>query len=219
MLKGIELFKPIAELPMSRIDQDLGQYSNKTPCCVGAHLAYHLDIGLWDHEDYLRGADAWAEAMGVTRAHVILLLKAAGAGKDPLSSTAWKLSPAEVYQNLLKIEEFPTLIGTDLREIHLETADLQSQDFTDANLKYANLDCANLESANLTRANLSCTFAPKINLKNANLQDANLSGANFRRANLQGANLKGANLEGINLTGATLPDNLSDIDLTEAFLA
>ena len=72
MLKGIEIFKAIAELEPGRVNQNHGTYTREKPCCVGAHLAHQLDVS-WEKDpdayprhlnDYFRGADEWGEENG-----------------------------------------------------------------------------------------------------------------------------------------------------------
>ena len=209
MLKGIELFEPITELPLNRINQKNGTYTEEYPCCVGAHLAHELSVTSDTPEDYLKGADTWAEQMGITRAHLILMLRRSGAGEHPFASDDWESSPTKVFANLCKIEEFPTLVGANLTFILLHEADLRHTDFTKANLYCANFRDANLASANLTEAYLC-----RANFRYADLTNANLTGANLTRAKLQGANLTGTNLTGVDLTDI----NLHGVDLTKAIL-
>ena len=216
MLKGIELFEPITHVPSKRIDQYCGTYHEDQPCCVGAHLAYELGVTRGNSEDYTRGADEWAEKMGVTRAHVILMLRMSGAGRDPFSYNDWESSPTEVYRNLCKIEEFPTLAGASFSQTGLHGADLSNTDLegtnfyyallTGANLRWANLKKAKLIGANLTNANLTGANLVNANLTSAFATDADLTGADLRNANLIGANLRWANLDGTNFQGANLQD-------------
>ncbi len=60
------------------------------------------------------------------------------------------------------------------------------------NLKNAHLEGADLVASVLKRANLEGANLQKADLQEANLEGANLEGAILDRANLQGANLKGA---------------------------
>ena len=247
MLKGIEIFKAIAELEPGRVNQNHGTYTREKPCCVGAHLAHQLDVS-WEKDpdayprhlnDYFRGADEWAKKMGVTRAHVIIMLRNAGAGQNPLSGKNWKYSPTEVYKNLLEIEEFPTLVGVNLSKENLVNADLQGVDFTDANLISTSLRRTNLKYANFTNAKLLKADFEGANLWKANLTNADLRGAktwytSFTNANLQGADFthttlmypsfRNANLKDTNFTHTTLmyPSfrnaNLKDTNFTNATL-
>jgi hypothetical protein len=82
----------------------------------------------------------------------------------------------------------------NMRQVHLESAQLQGAILVRADLQTARLPRANLEGAQLQGANLS----------RADLEDANLQGVNLRWADLRGAGLWAANLEGANLGWADL---------------
>ena len=170
----------ITDLP---IDQLKGTYeSDDAPCCVGARLAGYFEI---ESGNYMLGIDEFAKRLGGNRAHVILILREAGAGHDPLSADEWSNTPKDVWRNLLKIEKLPSLSGADLRYENLRGANLSG-----TNLSSANLSCADLTNANLRGTNLSYT-----NLSGANLSDANLNGAVLYKADLTDANLKNVDLD------------------------
>lgn len=114
------------------------------------------------------------------------------------------------------------LAGADLRNAHLQEADLrnanlQGADLTGAHLQEAAFWNANLQEADLTDADLQEAWLAGANLqgarlRNANLQEAYLSAffeapvADLEGADLTGANLEKANLSGVNLEGADLTD-------------
>ena len=70
-------------------DQEEGSFYEGEPCCVGAKLAGAFDVakGLWD--DYEAGILAFAEQLGGNKAHVLVMLRDAGAGNDPFSTEPW----------------------------------------------------------------------------------------------------------------------------------
>jgi hypothetical protein len=130
-----------------------------------------------------------------------------------------------VSQNLTicpEIQAILTVIGSIHRKKDSENAQLDlsytnlvGANLPQANLESANLYCVNLMGANLSYANLSGVILTAANLCGANLSYANLSGAilgaaNFSEANLTGANLSQANLYLANLQQATLDDAILD---------
>ena len=156
-------------------DQAIGTAGFK--CCVGAKLALAYQVADHHVDDYINGVDAFAEAVGGNRAHIILMLKQAGAGRNPLGAAPWPLSREEVWDNLAKIEDLPKLPGADLRGANLYEADL-----SEADLRVANLSKADLQGANLSEAEL----------QGADLRRANLSEADLSKTDLRGADLRGA---------------------------
>ena len=211
------------DLPADQIDQSVGFYeAPDSPCCVGAHLGFLLQeratIPYWVGADalarlgflfqdqttmipYWIGSDTLASILGGTRAHLILMLRACGAGHDPFSSAPWPTPPAEVFQQLAAIETLPSLVGADLSVVALPYANLQGLDLSRANLTQANCYEANLTETNLTEANLTKTKLMEANLTQADLTSATLVGANLTSANLTGTNLSGANMQTADLTG------------------
>lgn len=133
------------------IDQSQGQWQEDGRCCAGSRMAHALGV---PSGNFLDGADAWASEMGGNRAHVILMLRRAGAGRDPLGPDEWPVSPRAVWANLSGEEELPLLAGADLRGADLRGADLRNADFTGANLAGADLAGADLRGACLDGANL-----------------------------------------------------------------
>ena len=125
--------------------------------------------------------------MKANRAHLVIMLREAGAGHDPFGNAEWSSTPAQVWENLAQVEQLPNLNG----------ADLSGLDF-----KWADLDGADLSNADLTGANLRW----------ASLMDTNLPGADLRGAIVDGtilveADLTGANVTGVNLRSAYLDDD------------
>ena len=226
-------------------DQSVGLWCPDKPCCVGARLVGALSALDLDSTDkfsfegkgcrhYIKGIDAFAKLIGGNRAHVILMLREAGAGHNPLSEAPWPSSREEVWARAARIETLPDLAGADLTDADLTDANLagaylKGADLSDADLSGANLYRSNLKGANLFHADLIDADLIDADLSGANLSDtslyltdlsgANLSGANLSGANLSGANLKGANLYGVYLADANLSDaNLSGANLTSADL-
>ena len=68
---------------------------------------------------------------------------------------------------------------------------------------YKGLHWVNLKNVHLEGADLVASVLKRANLEGANLQNADLQEANLEGANLEGAILDGANLQGANLKGAT----------------
>lgn len=102
----------------------------------------------------------------------------------------------------------------DLRDIHLNNADLRNCNLSNAVLSGMNLWGVKLAGADVSQANLWGAL-----LDGADLRDADLQGANLERASLRGADLRGADLRGANLWGADLSDAKVDhADLAEADL-
>ena len=195
-------------------DQSIEDWDPDKPCCVGARLVGALSALDLDSTDkfsfegkgsFLQGIDAFAKLIGGNRAHVILMLKEAGAGHNPLSEAPWPSSREEVWARAARIETLPDLAGADLYRANLCRAYLYRADFTGADLVYANLLGADLYRADLSGADLSGAYLRGAHLIAANLSDTNLTGANLYGANLYGANLYGANLSDTNMTGAIMP--------------
>ena len=208
----------ITELP---IDQSEGYYKNDDiPCCVGARLAGYFET---ENRNYHEGIDEFAKRLGGNRAQVILMLRAAGAGHDPMSVNEWLVSPKKVWQKLLEIEELPSLKNSDLRGADLRNTDLRDADLSGANLHHANLYNANLYNANLHNTNLRGVCFSGADLRNTDFSDANMHCADLSHANLSGTDLSGANLYDANLSDAdlshaNLSTDLSVVNLSAAIL-
>ena len=160
------------------VDPQVGTWQLDGRCCVGARLAHALSVKSGDHLD---GIDEWARQMGGNRAQVLLMLKSAGAGDDPVGGDEWPTPPETVWDRLTQVESLPGLAGQDLSRMGLAGADLTGVQLIGTDLTSANLTGANLAGANLT--------------------GANLTGANLRDADLRDVMLTGTNLTGTNLTG------------------
>ena len=214
-----------AALPAHRIDQSSADYHPTAPCCVGAHLAHAFGVAAQHDRDYLTGAEAWAQAVGGNRAHVVLLLRAAGAHPyDPFGMEPWPTPPAEVFRRLRAIETLPELRGAHLQYVHLTEADLSGMDFTGAHLECAflcgsTLTGASFRETDLTSANLSTIMAADADFSRANLYEATLLQAKLQRAKFHDADLRYADLTAADLTGADLTaTHLAFTDLTQADL-
>ena len=151
--------------------------------------------------------DAWGEMMNANRAHLVIMLREAGAGHDPFRNAEWSSTPAQVWENLAQMEQLPDLKDADLSGVDFKWADLahaklKGADLSGTDLRWADLTAADLTGANLCNANLSWA-----SLMEADLQDADLRGAILNRTNLTGADLTRTNMAGVNLHSAYLDDN------------
>ena len=217
-------------------DQSVGHWDPDKPCCVGARLVGALSALDLDSTDkfsfegkgcrhYIKGIDAFAKLIGGNRAHVILMLKEAGAGHNPLSEAPWPSSREEVWARAARIETLPdlagaNLTGANLTGAYLADADLSGADLSGADLYRANLIDTSLKYANLTGADLAGANLIDADLSDADLSDADLTGADLSGAYLKGANLSDTSLKYANLTGADLAGaNLTGAYLTGAYLS
>ena len=183
-------------------DQLKGIYQNdQTSCCVGARLAGYFKI---KSGHYLEGIDEFAGRLSGNRAHIVLMLRQAEAGLNPLSSKDWDNHPKKVWQKLLEIEELPSLKNADLQNTNFSDADLSRSDFSGADLRNANLKNTDLSNTNLSDSDFRFSNFKGANLQNANLSDANLSGVHLICTDLRNANLKNTDLSNSVLTGADL---------------
>ena len=142
--------------------------------------------------------DAWGRMMNANRAHLVIMLREAGAGHDPFSDAEWPSTPTQVWQNLAQVKQLPTLNGADLSGVDLRWADL-----TGVNLKGANLAGADLRWATLMGANL----------KGADLRGAIIDGTFLDEADLTGANLTGVCLNAAYLDDDTKLDGAIGLEL------
>ena len=180
------LIKTIAEvtegmkyIPIDDIFQ--GNPVSNPPCCVGAHLAHFLDVAEGDHADYMRGADEFARLLDVSRAHIVLLLRAAGAPHDPFGREIWKVPVAEVWTKLKTIEEMPSVLNADFSQCELGRANLAYYDFTGCNFQAANLCDAFMHDAVFNQ----CDFT-EAKLIDADVSRSEFEGATFDLADLEG---------------------------------
>ena len=131
--------------------------------------------------------EAWGRMMGANRAHLVIMLREAGAGHDPFGDAEWPSTPTQVWENLAKVEQLPNLDGADLSGLDFKWADLSNTDLTGTDLRWTTLVGANLEDADLRGAIIDGT-----NLEEADLTGANLTGVNLRSAYLDDTKLDGA---------------------------
>ena len=150
--------------------------------------------------------DAWGRMMNANRAHLVIMLREAGAGHYPFSDAEWPSTPAQVWENLAQMEQLPDLKDANLSRIDFKWADLASANLTGADLSGTDLRWADLASANLTGADLSNANLSWASLMEANLQGADLTGADLNRTNLTNADLTRANVIGADLHSAFLDD-------------
>ena len=123
--------------------------------------------------------------VGGNRAHLILMLRQAGAGANSFGFARWPSPVAAVWERLSRMERLP-----ELRK---------------ANLSGANLTETNLTAVLMSQVNLAKAFLTESHLDNADLSGTNLSNADLSGANLYRANLTGTNLMTCaNLTNANL---------------
>ena len=151
--------------------------------------------------------DAWGRMMNANRAHLVIMLREAGAGHDPFGDVEWSSTPAQVWENLAQMEQLPDLKGADLSGIDFKWADLAHANLSGADLSGTDLRWADLTAADLTGANLSNTNLSWASLMEADLQDADLRGAILNRTNLTQADLTRTNMTGVNLHSAYLDDD------------
>ena len=186
---------------------------------------YSLMAQLFDTPSALNSLpDARCLMMKANRAHLVIMLREAGAGHDPFGDAEWSSTPAQVWKNLAQLEQLPTLNGADLSGADFKWADLSNTDLSNANLtrinfKWASLMDADLSGANLTGADLRWADLDGADMKGTNLTGtdlrwATLMGANLSNADLRGAIIDGTNLDEANLTGA----NLTGVNLHSAYL-
>ena len=178
--KAVELTKAITELPEERIDQMVGMYRESQPCCVGAHLANILDVDVGEVYDWVRGANEFARLMDVSQAHVILLLREAGAGQAPFDIGDWDNPPAQVWENLSKIEEFPSTRNADFSYCNLANANLSMHDFRDSCFRKTTLIEADLSDGDFR----GCCF-DEAEMHGAIVTKARFDKATFEMTDLQ----------------------------------
>ena len=142
--------------------------------------------------------DAWCLLMKANRAHLVIMLREAGAGHDPFGDAEWSSTPTQVWENLAKVEQLPNLDG----------ADLSGLDF-----KWADLDGADLKGADLTGANLRWASLMDTNLSHTDLRGATLDGTILVEADLTGANVTGVNLRSTYLDDDTKLDGAIGLEL------
>ena len=150
--------------------------------------------------------DAWCLMMKANRAHLVVMLREAGAGHDPFGDSVWSSTPARVWENLAQVQQLPNLNGADFSGVDFKWADLSNTDLTGTDLRWANLRWANLMEADLKGADLTGADLKWATLMGANLSNADLRGAIVDGTILVEADLTGANVTGVNLHSAYLDD-------------
>ena len=151
--------------------------------------------------------DAWRLLMKANRAHLIILLREAGAGHEPFCDSGWSSTPTQVWENLAKVKQLPNLNGADFYGVDFKWADLKGADRSGADLQGANLSNTNLSAADLRWANLM-----EANLKDAYLRDTTIDGTILVEANLTGTKLIEAHLRSAYLDGDTRLDGIIGLD-------
>ena len=94
--------------------------------------------------------DAWGRMMNANRAHLVIMLREAGAGHDPFRNAEWSSTPAQVWENLAQVEQLPNLNGANLSGVDFKWADLAFADLPNVDLTGADLSWADMKGANLT---------------------------------------------------------------------
>ena len=163
------------KLPAHAVNQGVGSFYPGWACCVGAHLADFFDKAQYEEKDFIRGAEAFASALGLNQAQVVLMLRSAGAGVNPFSADKWRALPADVFRNLAEIEEAPPTAGANLAWASIIGAKLESVDFAGAKLEHANFTCAKMAGANLRGADCRFIRFRYTDLQRADLREANLA--------------------------------------------
>ena len=188
--EAVRAGREIAQRPLTRADLFRNPHAARGKTCLGHRLATALlQLGTCQ-----MGYDAWASMMGANRAHLILMLRNAGAGADPLCHRPWFLPGQIVWEYLEHIQSPPTLVNADMQRTDLFEADLQGADLSGADLYRGRMELADLRGALLKGANMR-----NINLTGADLRNTDISKADLTQANLRGADLREANLTGTNL--------------------
>ena len=169
-------------------------------------------------------SDPWCLLMKANRAHLVIMLREAGAGHDPFGNAEWSSTPTQVWENLAQVQQLPTLDGADFSGLDfkwadLDGADLSNVDLSGANLRWASLMDANLKGADLTGADLRWAELDGADLSNANLTGTDLRWTTLMDADLKGVDLRGAMIDGTILTEADLTGaNVTGVNLHSAYL-
>ena len=69
-------------------------------------------------------SDPWCLLMKANRAHLVIMLREAGAGHDPFGNAEWSSTPTQVWENLAQVKQLPTLDGADFSGLDFKWADL-----------------------------------------------------------------------------------------------
>ena len=173
----IEKVRETASLP--NMDPSRECWQDNGQCSLEARLCHALsseNVHLYDLPD------AWGRMMGANRAHLVIMLREAGAGHDPFGDTEWTISPAQVWENLARVEQLPDLNGADFSGVDFKHADLTGTD-----LRWAGLAGANLSNADLRGAIVGGTSLDRADLTGANMTGVCLNHAYLDQARLDEA--------------------------------
>ena len=168
--------------------------------------------------------DTWCLTMKANRAHLVIMLREAGAGHDPFGNAEWSSTPVQVWENLARVEQLPDLNGADFSGVDFKWADLSDANLSNADLTGINFKWASLMDTNLKGTNLTGSDLRWADLDGADLSNANLTGTDLRWATLAGANLEGADLRGAIVDGTILDEadltgaNVTGVNLHSAYL-
>ena len=121
--------------------------------------------------------DAWRLLMKANRAHLIILLREAGAGHEPFCDSGWSSTPTQVWENLAKVKQLPNLNGADFYGVDFKWADLKGADLSGADLRWANFRWANLKDAYLRDTMIDGTILVEADLTGTKLIEAHLRSA------------------------------------------
>ena len=178
----IEKVRETASLPNMNPSQECWQ--DNSQCSLEARLCHALsseNVHLYDLPD------AWGRMMGANHAHLVIMLREAGAGHDPFGDTEWTISPAQVWENLARVEQLPDLNGADFSGVDFKHADLNGADLTGTDLRWAGLAGANLSNADLRGAIVGGTSTNRADLTGANMTGVCLNHAYLDQARLDEA--------------------------------
>ena len=157
--------------------------------------------------------DTWCLTMKANRAHLVIMLREAGAGHDPFGNAEWSSTPTQVWENLAQVQQLPTLDGADLSGVDFKWADFSNTDLSNANLTGADLRWADLKGANLTGADLRWATLMGANLKGVDLRDTMIDGTILVEADLTGASVTGLNLNAAYVDDQTRLDGAIGLEL------
>ena len=184
--RAVDVLQRVAALPPRMIDQNVGSYAEDMPCCVGAHLANFLGVNDEENSSYLYGAVEWANLMDGNILHAIVLLRQAGACEpyngNPFSDVDWRVSVAEVCDNLRKIEKLPSLRGMSFKYMPLNDMGLSDTNLHSTSFHGAALHGANFSNSDLSQADLSSTVAIDADFTHADLTGAIMDQGVFSRS-------------------------------------
>ena len=184
--QAVDVLQQVAVLPPSMIDQNVGSYTEGVPCCVGAHLANFLGVNDEENSSYLYGAVEWANLMGGNILHAIVLLRQAGACElwhgNPFSDVDWRISVAEVCDNLRKIDKLPSLRGKNFKYLPLNDMDLSDTDLHGSDFYGAAMYGVNFSNSNLSNARLGGVSATDADFTHADLTDTQMCDSVFNRS-------------------------------------